>query len=86
MIRRFRAYQELLLVVSVGRVLDEGEGGHGTGLNQLRGQENGRGSQQLELLLLQPVRNGEKIARMSKEAKLVAHCQMSHVSTNVVNG
>ena len=45
------AYQELLPVVGVGCVLDEGEGGHGARLDQLRGQEDGRGPQQLELLL-----------------------------------
>ena len=50
----FHAYQELLPVVGVCRVLDEGEGGHGARLDQLRGQEDGRGSKKLELLLPQP--------------------------------
>ena len=50
----FHAYQELLPIIGVGGVLDEGEGGHGARLDQLRGQEDGRGPQELELLLPQP--------------------------------
>ena len=48
-----RSHQQLFLVVGVRRVLDQGGGGDGRGLDQLGGQEDGGRAQELELGLLQ---------------------------------